>query len=170
VTTASIAEARELGGTCHRLDRGLLGPAADASARAAWYGSADARLTLEAEAPRALVAALAQHPDVHEIRYDESGGGRVLLRGADAERLAVAVARGVASSGVEVRSLRAGADDLDALRAAASAMDEAAGAAYRAARARGRAATSATPELNPPVAPAGAGTPEQPATPSERSP
>ncbi|HTV18554.1 MAG TPA: hypothetical protein VMG12_07780 [Polyangiaceae bacterium] len=150
VTTTSIAEVRALGGRCQRLDRGLLEPLAEGEAqRAAWLGSPGACLTLEAAAPRELLPALAEQPDIHELRYDEDGGGRILVRGADAERLALAVARAIASSGVEVRSLRTGADDLDALRAAATAMNDAAGAAYRAARAR-RPATSATPELEPP--------------------
>lgn len=154
LTTASIAAARRLGGSRWRLDRGLLegdaraGSAGHVEARAAWHGVGGAGLTIEADAPRALVAALAQHPDVQELRYDESGG-RVLLRGTDVDRLASAVTEAIASSGVEIRSLRAGADDLDALRAATSAMNDAAGAAYRAAMARGRQASSATPELSP---------------------
>jgi ABC-2 type transport system ATP-binding protein len=150
VTTPSIADARALGGRCQRLDRGLLEPQGEsAGARGAWHGVAGACLTLEADAARGLVAALAREPDVHELRYDEPSG-RVLLRGDDLERLARAAARAIVSAGVDIRSLRAAADDLDALRAAASAMDDAAGAAYRAARARGSAATSATPVLKAP--------------------
>jgi ABC-2 type transport system ATP-binding protein len=153
VTTPSIADARSLGGSFQRLDRGLLGPTLEgAGAHGAWHGVAGASLTLEADAPRALVAALANEPDVHELRYDEPSG-RVLLGADDLGRLASAVARAIVSSGVDIRSLRAGADDLDALRAAASAMNDAAGAAYRAARARGRTATTATPVLGPPGPP-----------------
>ena len=205
LTTASVAEARVLGGSRWRLDRGLLEPIADGTSapgagqggvgqggvgqggarvggavaaggdgdeardgalRAAWHGVAGALLTLEADAPRELVAALARHPDVHELRYDEQGGGRVVLRGSDMDRLARAVARAVVSAGVDVRSLRAGADDLDALRAATTAMNDAAGAGYRAARARGRAAVSATPELGPSPAPS----PDQPVAPTPGSP
>lgn len=152
VTTPSIADARALGGRCQRLDRGLLEPALEgAAARGAWHGVAGACLTLEADAPRDLVAALAREPDVRELRYDEPSG-RVLLRADDLEQLAQAVARAVVSAGVDIRALRAGADDLDVLRAAASAMDDAAGAAYRAARARGRTASSATPVLGTPNA------------------
>lgn len=198
LTTASIAEARVLGGSRWRLDRGLLEPIADGASnvgagnvgagnagaraggavaaggdeardgalRAAWHGVAGALLTLEADAPRELVAALARHPDVHEIRYDEQGGGRVVLRGSDMDRLARAVARAVVSAGVDIRSLRAGADDLDALRAATTAMNDAAGAAYRAARARGRPAVSATPELGPSPAPS----PDQSGAPTPGAP
>jgi hypothetical protein len=100
-------------------------------------------LTVEADAPRALLAALAEHPDVLELRYDETGAGRVLLRGSDLERLATAIGRAAVATGVEVRSLRPASEDLDAARAAATGMNEAAGVAYRAARARGRA--GATP-------------------------
>lgn len=149
VTTPSLADARALGGTCQRLDRGLLGPAAEGE-RGTWHGVAGASLTLEAEAPRGLVAALARDPEVHELRYDERSG-RVVLRANDLEQLAGAVARAVVSAGVDLRSLRAGADDLDTLRAAASAMNDAAGAGYRAARARGArpAASAADPGATP---------------------
>jgi energy-coupling factor transporter ATP-binding protein EcfA2 len=150
ITTPSIADARALGGSCQRLDRGLIELAVEgATARGPWHGVAGACLTLEADAPRDLVAALAREPDVRELRYDEPSG-RVLLRADDLERLAHAVARAIVSAGADIRALRAGADDLDVLRAAASAMDDAAGAAHRAARARGRTATSATPALAPP--------------------
>jgi ABC-type thiamine transport system ATPase subunit len=152
VTTPSIADARALGGSCRRLDRGLLEPTASgAAARGSWHGVAGACLVLEADAPRGLVAALAREPDVRELRYEEKSG-RVVLHADELERLALAVARAVVSAGVDVRSLRAGADDLDAVRAAASAMEEAAAAAHRAARARGRAATGAT--AGSPVLPA----------------
>lgn len=151
VTTPSIADARSLGGRCLRLDRGLLDTAPDSpGVRGAWHGVAGACLTIEADAPRGLVAALSREPDVHELRYDEPSG-RVLLRADDLAQLAQAVARAIVSAGVDIRSLRAGADDLDALRAAASAMDDAAGAAYRAARARGHTAASATPQPAPPA-------------------
>ena len=146
VTTASIETARRLGGTTYLLDRGLC----SAKPEGAWPGSmtpgADAWLAVEADAPRGLVSALAQHPDVQELLYDERRGGRVFLRGQDLERLAVAVARAAVSAGVEIRLLRAPAEDLDAARGAASGAIDAADA-YRAARARGRAATSATPRL-----------------------
>jgi energy-coupling factor transporter ATP-binding protein EcfA2 len=146
VTTASIATARRFGGTTYWLDRGLCGEKPDG----AWPGSMtpglDTWLAVEADAPRGLVSALAQHPDVQELRYDERTGGRVLLRGPDLERLAVAVARAAVSAGVDIRLLRAAAEDLSAARGAASGAIDAADA-YRAARARGRAATSATPRL-----------------------
>lgn len=149
LVTPSIAEARVLGGSRWRLDRGLLesapeGAAGDEprSASSAWHGVAGACLAIEADAARALASALAQQPDVHELRYDEHGSGRLWLRGADLERLAQAVARAVVSTETPVRSLRAGADDLDALRAATTAMNDAAGAAYRAARARGLPASA----------------------------
>jgi ABC-type taurine transport system ATPase subunit len=152
VTTPSLADARSLGVGCQRLDRGLLASAAEGE-RGLWQGVAGASLTLEADAPRELVAALAREPDVHELRYDERSG-RVVLRANELERLASAVARAIVSASVDIRSLRAGADDLDALRAAASAMDDAAGAAYRAARARARPAASATPVLGSSLQPA----------------
>ncbi len=168
VTCASIADARRLGGSVYLLDRGLL----DAKPAGSWPGSLapglDVWLAVEADAPRGLLAALADHPDVLELRYDETRGGRILLRGPDLERLATAVARAALTTGADIRLLRAAAEDLDAARAAATGMNEASGAAYRAARARRVSppearsaavhapATSATPAANtePPDPPA----------------
>jgi hypothetical protein len=151
VTTASIATARRLGGTTYLLDRGLCSE----KPGGAWPGSMtpglDAWLAVEADAPRGLVSALAQHPDVQELRYDERRGGRVLPRGPDLERLAVAVARAAVNAGVDIRLLRAPPEDLGAARGAVSGAIDAADS-YRAARARGRAATSATPRLATPAA------------------
>lgn len=163
ITTASIATARRLGGTTYLLDRGLCSE----KPGGAWPGGmtpgVDAWLAVEADGPRRLVSALAQHPDVQELRYDERRGGRVLLRGPDLERLAVAVARAAVNAEVDIRLLRAPAQDLSAARGAASGALDAADA-YRAARARVRTATSATPHL--PAADAA----RAPAEPPERSP
>lgn len=130
VTTPSFSDARLLGGSCHVLDRGLLGE----SAGGAWPSSAglDVWVCVEADTPRALLAALAQHPDVHELCFEEPRAGRLLLRGPDLERLCSAVARAAVEARVNLRSLRAEALDLAATRAAASG----AAAAYAAARAR----------------------------------
>lgn len=149
VTTASLAHARELGGSTFRLDRGLLTPAPDG----AWPGSVapglDVWLEVDADAPRALVSALAQHPDVLELAYAERGAGRVRVRGVELEKLAEAVARAALSARVEIRSLRACDEDLDVGRAAATGL---AHAAYRAAQAQRRAtkpAESTTAETSP---------------------
>jgi ABC-type thiamine transport system ATPase subunit len=166
IGTASIADARRVGGATYLLDRGLL----DEKAGGAWPGSLTpglgACLAIEADAPRGLVAALAQHPDVRELSYDERRGGRVLVRGADLGGLALAVARAAVSAGVDIRLLRAQAEDLGAARAAAAGASDA--DAYRAARSRARSATSATPLLtgtdrSPPA-------PSAPAEPPERAP
>jgi energy-coupling factor transporter ATP-binding protein EcfA2 len=160
IVTASIADARHVGGTTYLLDRGLL----DAKPGGAWPDSLTPGLgtclAIEADAARGLVAALAEHPDVSELAYDERYAGRVLVRGADLERLAIAIARAAVRAGVDIRLLRAQAEDLGAARAAAAAASEA--AAYRAARA-GRAASTA-PRL--PAAEPAAPSPEPP----ERSP
>lgn len=145
VTTASVADARRLGGSSYRLDRGVLAP----TPKGAWLGGslslgAGAHLTVEADAPRRLSSALAQHPDVQELQYDEPAG-RVVLRGPDLERLALAVARVAVDAGIQVSSLRPHADELEALRAATTALNDAANDAYRAVHARARGAASATP-------------------------
>jgi ABC-type thiamine transport system ATPase subunit len=136
VTASSLADARELGGSTFRLDRGLLAPAPGG----AWPGSAapglDVWLEVDADAPRALVSALAQHPDVRELAYAESGAGRVRVRGAELERLAEAIARAALSAQVDIRSLRACGEDLEVGRAGATGL---AHAAYRAAQAPRRA-------------------------------
>ena len=133
VTTSSLADARELGGTTFRLDRGLLSCAPGG----AWPGGSgpglDVWLEVEADAPRALVSALATEPDVLELGYAEGGTGRVRIRGAELERVAEAVARAAVSARAEIRSLRACADDLEVARAAATGL---AHAAYRAVQKR----------------------------------
>jgi ABC-type thiamine transport system ATPase subunit len=151
IVTASIADARRIGGTTYLLDRGLL----DAKPGGAWPDSLTpgigACLAIEADAPRGLIAALAEHPDVRELSYDERHGGRVLVRGADMERLAVAVARAAVGAGVDIRLLRAHAEDLGAVRAAAAAMSES--AAYHAARSRARPAAPTIRRASPEPAP-----------------
>ena len=95
------------------------------------------------------MSALAQHPDVRELAYAESGAGRVRVRGVELEKLAEAVARAALSARVEIRSLRACDEDLDVGRAAATGL---AHAAYRAAQAPRRApkpVASTTPETSP---------------------
>jgi ABC-type thiamine transport system ATPase subunit len=163
IGVASITDARRVGGVTYLLDRGLL----DEKPGGAWPGSLTPGLTIcvavEADAPRGLVAALAQHPDVHELSYEERRGGRVLVRGADLEALVLAIARAAVSADVDIRLLRSHAEDLAAARAAASATTEA--AAYRAARTRGRPATTSTPRQ--PVADASAAKPGEP---PERAP
>jgi ABC-type thiamine transport system ATPase subunit len=163
IVTASIADARQLGGTTYLLDRGLL----DVKPGGAWPDSLTPGLgtclAIETDGARGLVAALAEHPDVSELAYDERHAGRVLVRGADLERLAVAIAQAAVGAGVDIRLLRAQAEDLGAARAAAAAASEA--AAYRAARARARPAVSATPHL-PTAEPAAPTSPEPP----ERAP
>ena len=149
VTTASLADARALGGSTFRLDRGQLAPAPGG----AWPGSSAAGLDVwvevDADAPRALVSALAQHPDVRELAYAESGAGRVRVRGVELERLAEAIARAASSAQVDIRSLRACDDDLEVGRAAATGL---AHAAYRAAQHRGAAKPATKPEATSPPA------------------
>jgi ABC-type thiamine transport system ATPase subunit len=133
VTTPSLEDARQLGGSTYFLDRGLLSEVP----RGAWPGALtpglDVWLCVEAQEPRALVSALAREPEVHELDYDERRGGLLQLRGSDLEQLCRAVARAAVSARVEVRSLRARAEDLTSARAAATGM---AHAAYVAGRAR----------------------------------
>jgi energy-coupling factor transporter ATP-binding protein EcfA2 len=141
VTTSSLAAARSLTASAtYLLDRGLCSEAP----RVAWPDNVTPglgpRVSVEADAPRALVAALAQSPDVTEIAYDERSASRVTLGGPDLERLATAVARAAVSAGVDVHLLRAHADDLETVRAAATGT---AHAADRAGRQRGRAAKGA---------------------------
>jgi hypothetical protein len=140
-----------------RLDRGLLAPAPSG----AWPGGSglDIWLEVEADAPRALVSALAQHPDVHELGYAENGTGRVRVRGAELERLAEAVARAALNAHIDIRSLRVVSDDLEVGRALATGR---AHAAYRAAQAPRRAANPAAPAVAAPETPGVGPTPPDP--------
>ena len=116
VTTPSLADARRLGGSVYQLDRGLLSPAP----QAAWPGGSSAGgavvIDIEADEPRALLAALALAPTVIELRFDETHG-LISARGAELEPLANAIARAAVDARATLRLLRPQTDDLDAARA-----------------------------------------------------
>jgi ABC-2 type transport system ATP-binding protein len=138
VTTPSFEDARQLGGATFFLDRGLLSQVPRGSLPGALTPGLDVWLCVEASDPRALASALAPHPDVRELDFDESRGGRLLLRGVDLERLCVAVAQAAVGARVDIHLLRALAEDLATARAAATGT---AHAAYAAARQRARGQT-----------------------------
>ncbi len=140
IATASIADARRLGGTLYVLERGVLARKLPHAWPAAVTPGLDVFLWVDSQAPRALLAELAGQPDVLEARYDERQGGRLMLRGADLERLALAVARAAVSAEVEVRALRVGAPDLEAAHGASAGI---AHAAYRAAQGNRRGGPAA---------------------------
>jgi hypothetical protein len=88
-------------------------------------------LRVEVDLPRLLVASLADEPSVVGIDWDEQRHRSLLsIRGADLDRLALALARAAIASGANVRSIAPVAPQLDEVRAAASGL---ALAAYHAA-------------------------------------
>jgi ABC-type multidrug transport system ATPase subunit len=128
VTTASVEDARQLGGTLYVLERGVLARKHEHAWPTALTPGLEARLWIDADSPRELVAALAQSPDVREARYVSE---RIELHGGDLERLAMAVSRAAVSTGVHVRRLQSEAPDLEAVHGASAGL---AHAAYRAAQ------------------------------------
>jgi ABC-2 type transport system ATP-binding protein len=133
VATASMGDAVELCRTIHVLDRGNIArwvPVDDAGALAPGRSVA---LRVEIDLPRLLVATLADDPAVVGIDWDQQDHrSTVTVRGADLDRLALAVARAAGAAGASVRSIAPVAPGLDEVRAAASGLALAAyHAAYR---------------------------------------
>lgn len=128
VTTGSVADARQLGGDLYVLERGVLARRHSHAWPSALTPGLAARLWLQADSPRELVAELARQPDVSEARYVDD---HIELRGSDLERLALAVSQAAVKTGVHVRSLRSDAPDLEAVHGASAGL---AHAAYRAAQ------------------------------------
>jgi oleandomycin transport system ATP-binding protein len=131
VVTASMSDAIELAGTIHLFERGRIARWVPVDETGALLPGRGLELRLEVDLPRLLVAALADEPSVIGIDWDEQRHRSLLsIRGADLDRLALAVARAAAASGANVRSIAPVAPQLDEVRAAASGL---ALAAYHAA-------------------------------------
>lgn len=128
VTTASVEDARQLGGTVYVLERGVLVRQHGHPWPSALTPGLGARLWIDTDSPRELVAALASSPDVREARYVSE---RIELQGDDLERLALAVSQAAVTAGVHVRRLQSEAPDLEAVHGASAGL---AHAAYRAAQ------------------------------------
>jgi hypothetical protein len=131
LTTRSAEDARRLGGQLLVLERGVL----VREPRHAWPSAVTpglrVELWLESAAPRRLLAELLGSPEVERASFDAQQGGRILVVGADLERLALAVARAALAARVELRSLRAASPDLAAVHGASAGLAQ---AAYRAAQ------------------------------------
>lgn len=154
VATASLADARRLGGEAWRLDRGLLsGPLGSPWPRGG--AGAEVRLDVDSDAPRALLAALAAEPLVRGILYAEETG-RLTVRGADHEQLSAAVARAAVAASVNVGLLRARPDSLDSGRSLESGRARPPGAHPRSGLIT---AGAARPGISHPGAPAGSAEP-----------
>lgn len=128
VTTASVEDARQLGGALYVLERGVLARKHEHAWPAALTPGLEARLWIDADSPRELVAVLAQSPEVREARYVSE---RIELHGSDLEGLALAVSRAAVTTGVHVRRLQSEAPDLEVVHGASAGL---AHAAYRAAQ------------------------------------
>ena len=141
IFTPSLADARRFAGSVYQLDRGLL----SAAPRAAWPSGSNAGgpvvIDIEADDPRALLAALALAPAITELRFDEADG-LIAARGAELEPLANAIARAAIDARTTLRLLRPQTDDLDATRARHTSSLH---AAYAAARNRAQSGVIARP-------------------------
>jgi len=133
VATASMSDAVELAGTIHIFERGRITRWVPVDETGALLPGRGIELRLEVDLPRLLVASLADEPGVIGIDWDEQRHRSLLtVRGADLDRLAVALARAAVASGANVRSIAPVAPQLDEVRAAASRLALAAyHAAYR---------------------------------------
>lgn len=115
-----IADARRLGGSALVLDQHGLLPLPAATLAPA---GVSVELRVKSERARELAAALAADPEVSGVRFDEAREPGVLeLSGADAEALALALARHAVERGVQLSEIRVGAPPLEALLAARAAV------------------------------------------------
>jgi ABC-type multidrug transport system ATPase subunit len=146
VITASMSDAIELASTIHVFERGHITRWVPVDETGALVPGRGIELRVEVDLPRLLVAALADEPGVVGIDWDEQRHRSVLsIRGADLDRLALAIARAAAAAGASVRSIAPLAPQLDEVRAAAAGLALAAyhaayGSSYVAQRAEGGAA------------------------------
>jgi ABC-type multidrug transport system ATPase subunit len=131
LATRSVSDARRLGGQLRVLERGVLvRESSDAWPPAVTPGLA-VELTVECAEPRRLLAELAGAPEVERVSFDQRQASSVRVSGNDLERLALAVSRAALAARVELRMLRAGTPDLEAVHGASAGLAQ---AAYRAAQ------------------------------------
>jgi ABC-2 type transport system ATP-binding protein len=110
VTTSSTADARALAERVLVLGRGLVRAGVDAPGRVAgelcaFVAAADSARVRE------LAGALAGHPEVQSLAWDEGGpraGARLVVRGGDLAACAVALADAAVATGVELEAVTPG--------------------------------------------------------------
>jgi hypothetical protein len=141
-TTASLEDARMLGGTWHVLEGGTL----DAVSDALRHGLNKALLVRSAE-PRRLAAVLAADDHVSAVEWDEQRAPRELrVHGPDAAALASAVSSAALDLGLELELITPLSPSLEELLAARAALAQ---RAYEAAYARAPAPIFASPQSPP---------------------
>ena len=118
-TAYRIEDATRLGGATSALERGI------------WLDSAAARpplsqvtLRVRTPEPRRLAARLSETPDVNAVEW--TGGGELLVRGSDLERLAAHVVASARAEAINIDALRYDPPGLDALAAARAGLAQAA--------------------------------------------
>ncbi|HTA92910.1 MAG TPA: hypothetical protein VK745_25205 [Polyangiaceae bacterium] len=118
-TAYRIEDATRLGGATRALERGI------------WLDSAAARpplsqvtLRVRTPEPRRLAARLSETPDVNAVEW--TGGGELLVRGSDLERLAAHVVASARAEAINIDALRYDPPGLDALAAARAGLAQAA--------------------------------------------
>ncbi len=118
--------------TAHRVeDATRLGGATSALERGIWLDSAAARpplspvtLRVHTPEPRRLAARLSEAPEVSAVEW--AGGGELLVRGSDLERLAAHVVASARSEAISIEALRYDPPGLDALAAARAGLAQSA--------------------------------------------
>lgn len=154
VATASVADAVDLGGYVHLFEAGRITRSL-AALDAATLPGRHVELRVTTSDPRRLAAALAGNEAISSVVWDEERGASVVaVRGADLDRVALAVARAAASISASIQSIKPVAPSLDELRAASSGL---ALAAYHAAYRYGSGAppqplAPSAPSVSPPGA------------------
>jgi ABC-2 type transport system ATP-binding protein len=131
VTTASVNDAVELAQTVHMLEKGRIVRSVPVSEKGGLVPGMGIELCVEIDLARAFVAELTSDPAVSGVDWNEAARPSVVLvRGADVDQVALAVARAAAMTGGHVRSIAPIAPGLDEVRAASAGL---ALAAYHAA-------------------------------------
>lgn len=132
VTTASVADAVEVGGQIHLLEAGRIARTIDALDAIALPGR-EVELRILSDDPRTLAGALTCEEAISSVAWDaERGPSLVSVRGPHLDRVALAIASAARATSVRIHSIAPVAPSLDEVRAASSGLVLAAyHAAYR---------------------------------------
>jgi ABC-type taurine transport system ATPase subunit len=152
IATSSSADARRLGGTLYLLERGVITRSPAHAWPAELTPGSRPELAIDCDAPRVLLAELAREAVLSAFQHDaEQAPRRLLVRGADVEALALAVAGAALRAGVTIEALRLVNQDLELVQGASAGL---ARAAYEAAYSTGQSAwRERSQRSNPPPPP-----------------
>lgn len=149
--TASIQDARALGGTTLLLDRGRFVRAPGPPLTRELAPAPSCAFVVRAEGVDRLAAALATEPSVSGVELDRDAlPDQAHISGKDADAVSFAILRAARSSGATLRSLELTSPSLDETRGATAALWR---AAYERAYAATRPPTAPAPPPAPPTTP-----------------